>query len=243
MDIYSIKGKVNSIQTLGTLDGPGVRFIVFTQGCNMRCGCCHNPETWDISGGKEYTALEIAQNAEKYRAYFGVKGGITLSGGEPLIQSDFVKAVFTLCKQKGINTCLDTGGVIITGSVISALSVCDYVMLDIKYTNETDYIKYVGCSLSIPLDFLSQLQKMNIKTRIRQVIVPGINDTEENIYALYEILKNYNCVSLVELLPFKTICQAKYDELGIDFAFKNIPAANGEKVKELQNLINSLLEK
>ena len=159
-----IKGYVNSIQTLGTLDGPGVRFIVFMQGCNLRCGCCHNPETWTLNASEQYTPQEIVSKAERYREYFVEKGGITVSGGEPLLQAKFVKEIFKLCKQKGINTCLDTSGSIINEDVISLLDYTDYVLLDIKYTTDELYEKYVGCSIYKPLEFLQILNDINLFT-------------------------------------------------------------------------------
>ena len=241
MEFSKTVGRINSIQSMGTLDGPGVRFVAFMQGCPLRCGCCHNPETRDANLGQEYTAKAIADEAAKYKAYFGIKGGITLSGGEPLLQADFVKAVFTLCKENGINTCLDTSGFALNDEVLSALKVCDYVMLDIKYTTEQDYKQYVGCSLSMPIKFLEKLNELGIKTRIRQVIIPSLNDTDQNIQRLYEIIKPYSCVESVELLPFKTICQGKYDELGVKFPFEHIPPADRTKTLKLQEKIDLLL--
>ena len=143
----NIKGYIHSIQSLGTLDGPGVRFVVFLQGCNLRCKCCHNPDTWECGVGKEYTPEEIVSRALRFREYFGRDGGITVSGGEPLLQADFVRTVFELCHNEGINTCLDTSGSILTDKVKSLLSVTDRVLLDVKYTNDEDYLKNVGCSI------------------------------------------------------------------------------------------------
>ena len=129
----SVSGRVHSIQSLGTLDGPGVRFVVFTQGCNLRCGCCHNPDTWEMVGGKEYTAQELAEKALHYKEYFSEEGGITFSGGEPLLQPDFVRETFERCHDLGINTCMDTSGSIMNDSVKALLDVTDRVLLDIKY--------------------------------------------------------------------------------------------------------------
>ena len=125
----NLKGKINSIQTLGTVDGPGVRFVVFAQGCNLRCGCCHNPDTWDVFGGTEYSPLELAEKAEKYKGYFGKEGGVTLSGGEPLIQSEFSAEFFKECHKRNIHTCLDTSGSIINDSVKKLLDYTDLVLL------------------------------------------------------------------------------------------------------------------
>ena len=163
------RGKIHSIQSMGTVDGPGVRFVVFLQGCNLRCGCCHNPDTWLISEGKEITASEVVSRAERCRDYFGSEGGITLSGGEPLLQAEFACEIFSLCKEIGINTCLDTSGSLMNAEISRLLSLTDRVLLDVKYTNNEDYLKYAGCSLDAVLEFLGELDKRNIPTTLRQV--------------------------------------------------------------------------
>ena len=227
-------GIVHSIQSLGTVDGPGIRFVVFLKGCNLRCGCCHNPDTWDMSGGTEYTAEQIVEKAVRYKEYFGEQGGITLSGGEPLLQSEFAREVFSLCHKNGINTCLDTSGSLLNDQAKALLEVTDRVLLDIKYTTDADYEKYVGCSLSAPLEFLDYLDSKNIPTSIRQVIIPTLNDSEENIKALKSIADSHKNVDKTELLPFKKICQVKYDNLGTKFAFAHLP----EPDKALMDRLN-----
>ena len=233
-----IKGRIHSFQSLGTVDGPGIRFVVFMQGCNLRCSCCHNPDTWDMSQGTEYTAEEIIAKVLRFREYFGEKGGITLSGGEPLLQSDFAYEVFTLCHENGINTCLDTSGSILNDSVKKLLTVTDRVLLDIKYADDELYHKYVGCSLEKPLEFLSYLNEQSVPVTLRQVIVPTLNDTAENICFLNKLSKKYSCVDKTELLPFRKICQVKYDDLKIDFPFRDIPVPIKGKMDELNKLIN-----
>lgn len=230
-------GKISSIQTMGTLDGPGVRFTAFLQGCNLRCGCCHNPETWSVDGGEEYTPEALVEKVCRYTEYFGAEGGITLSGGEPLLQADFAKEVFRLCKEKGINTCIDTSGSIINQGVLELLCFTDRVLLDIKYTTDEYYKEYVGCSIEKPLEFLQILENKKIPTTVRQVIIPSLNDSGQNIEALNKLVKTYNCIDKIEFLPFKKICQTKYDSLGMDFRFKDIPSADIKKVKELEALI------
>ena len=232
-----IKGYVNSIQTLGTLDGPGVRFIVFMQGCNLRCGCCHNPETWALNKSEQYTPAQIVQKAERYREYFGQKGGITISGGEPLLQAKFVKEVFALCKKNGISTCLDTSGSIINEEVVSLLDYTDYVLLDIKYTSEEQYQKYVGCSFEKPLEFLKLLEQKEITVWLRQVIIPTLNNTKHNITELKRISEKYGCVEKVELLPFKKLCSSKYEKLGIPFKFAQIPEPDRAEMNKLNNML------
>ena len=232
-------GIVHSIQSLGTVDGPGIRFVVYLKGCNLRCGCCHNPDTWDMSGGTEYTAEQIVEKAVRYKEYFGEQGGITLSGGEPLLQSEFAREVFSLCHKNGINTCLDTSGSLLNDQAKALLEVTDRVLLDIKYTTDADYEKYVGCSLSAPLEFLDYLEAQKIPTTIRQVIIPTLNDSEENIKALKSIADSHKNVDKTELLPFKKICQVKYDNLGTKFAFAHLP----EPDKALMDRLNGFLFK
>ena len=174
---------------MGTLDGPGVRFVAFTQGCPLRCACCHNPETWGLNGGTVYTAEQVVNRALKYKEYFGKTGGITLSGGEPLLQPEFTAEIFKLCRENGINTCLDTSGCEPLADFV--LDYTDYCLLDIKYTTDEQYKKYVGCSLAQPTYFLKQLNDRNIPTRIRQVIIKGLNDTPESIKRLKELVSPF----------------------------------------------------
>ena len=235
-------GKINSVQTLGTLDGPGVRFVVFLQGCPLKCGYCHNPETQEPSGGTSFTADEIVNKALRYKEYFGKDGGITLSGGEPLLQADFCAEVFEKCHQNGINTCLDTSGCIINKAVESLVDLSDYIMLDIKFTNEQDYKEYVGCSMSAPLEFLQMLQRKNKRVRLRQVIVPTLNDNEENILKLGQIAKEFSCVEKIELLPFKKICKSKYDALNREFLFEKFETPTIKEISALQEKLNSLIK-
>ena len=232
-----ISGRIHSFQSLGTLDGPGVRFVVFMQGCPLRCGCCHNPDTQDVDGGKAYTPPEIVNKALRYREYFGELGGITLSGGEPILQADFAKTLFTLAKSKGINTCLDTSGCIMNNEVKELLTVTDRVLLDIKYTTDELYRKHVGCSLTPVLGFLDYLDNQGIKTTLRQVIIPTLNDSEENIIRLKEIAASHKCVDKIELLPFKKICQTKYDSMGIVFPFGHLPTPSRRMMEELNKLL------
>ena len=229
--------QVHSIQSLGTLDGPGVRFVVFTQGCPLRCKCCHNPDTWTLDGGQNFSAEELARRATRYKEYFGTAGGITVSGGEPLLQAAEVAQLFTLCKAEGIHTCLDTSGCILNDEVQGLLSVTDRVLLDIKYTNDADYHAHVGCSLTPVLDFLSELNRRNLPTTLRQVIIPGLNDDEDNICALAKIRAAHPCVDKVELLPFRKLCSTKYEAMSIPFPL----AANPEPTAAAMAKLNALL--
>ncbi len=237
MEKKPIVGRIHSIQSLGTVDGPGVRFVAFLQGCPLRCGCCHNPDTWDTQGGKEYTPRELVEKAARYREYFGATGGITLSGGEPLLQADFCREVFALCHEAGLHTCLDTSGCILNDSVRSLLQKTDRVLLDIKYTTDEDYRAYAGCSLASVLSFLSYLNEQGIPTTLRQVTVPTLNDSEDAIVALQEIARAHACVDRVELLPFRKICQVKYDNMGIPFPFGHLPEPKADRMKELEAIL------
>ena len=235
-------GFINSIQTLGTLDGPGVRYVVFLQGCPLRCGYCHNPETQENSGGKIFSSDDIIDKVVRYKEYFGKEGGITVSGGEPLLQAEFVAELFEKCHQNNVNTCLDTSGCIINEAVLKVLDLTDYVMLDIKFTNDDDYKKYVGCSLSKPLEFLKLLEGKNKNVKLRQVIVPTLNDDDENILKLSEIANSFSCVKQVELLPFKKICKSKYDAINREFEFEKFDVPVKESIDALQNKLNSLIK-
>ena len=218
-----IKGYVHSLQSLGTVDGPGVRFVVFFQGCKLRCKCCHNPDTWEMKGGTEYTAQEIVDKVLRYKSYFGKDGGITLSGGEPLLQAEFACEIFSLCRKNGINTCLDTSGSILNVNVKKLLELTDRVLLDWKYTTDEEYLQNVGCSIKKVEEFLSYLNERGIPVTLRQVIIPTVNDSEENILKLKEIIKKYPVINKTELLPFRKICSAKYDNMAIPFPFGIFP--------------------
>lgn len=231
-------GRLHSIQTLGTVDGPGVRFVAFLQGCPLRCGCCHNPDTWNPQEGTPTTPEELVEKALRYRTYWGTEGGITLSGGEPLMQAEFVREVFALCREQGVHTCLDTSGCLLTDTVKEVLALTDRVLLDYKYTTEQDYRAYVGCSLAPVQVFLAYLNERGIPTTLRQVTIPTLNDTPEAMTALKAVADAHPCVDKVELLPFRKICQVKYDQLGLPFPFAHLPEPTQEQMAKL----NSQLE-
>ena len=237
MTISPLHGRVHSIQSLGTLDGPGVRFVVFLQGCPLRCKCCHNPDTWDIDGGSVYEAEELVRRALRYKEYFGSEGGVTLSGGEPLLQAEFATEFFRLCKNAGLNTCLDTSGCILTPQTEALLDLTDRVLLDIKYTADEDYREKVGCSIKSPISFLERLNEKGIPVTLRQVIIPTVNDHEEQILRLKEIARRHPVIDKVELLPFRKICQVKYDSMGIPFPFGHLPEPTAEDMRRLEELL------
>lgn len=238
-----IMGHVHSIQTLGTLDGPGVRFVIFAQGCPLRCGCCHNPDTWDCRGGIEISAKELISRALRYREYFGQNGGITLSGGEPLMQPCFATELFKECRSRHLHTCLDTSGCILNDAVKELLSYTDRVLLDVKYSTDEDYRNYVGCPINTPLSFLHYLNQSKIPTTLRQVIIPGLNDTRKDLEFLSDLIRENKCVDHFELLPFKKICSVKYEKMGIPFRFSDIREATKEDVLHAEKELRALLSK
>ena len=237
MSEETLIGRVHSLQSMGTLDGPGVRFVVFLQGCPLRCKCCHNPDTWSFDGGREYTAEELIRRIVRFREYFGADGGVTVSGGEPLLQAVFVRELFLRCHDEGIHTCLDTSGCILNDDVEALLAVTDRVLLDVKYTSDKEYRENVGCGIAQPMRFLARLQTLEIPTTLRQVIIPTLNDSEENILALKAIAKAHLCVDGVELLPFRKICTVKYEQMGIPFPLQDLPEPAKERMAILEGLL------
>ncbi len=230
---------IHSIQTLGTLDGPGVRFVAFLQGCPLRCGCCHNPDTWACREGRVYTAQELLAYAERYRAYFGEAGGVTLSGGEPLLQDEFCHAFFAGCREKSLHTCLDTAGCFWGDGVEKVLQVTDRVLLDIKYSTDALYHEYVGCSIDAPLQFLQHLNEMGVPTTLRSVIIPTLNDNDSHARFLRDLADAHACVDGVELLPFRKICETKYESMGIPFRFAHLPTPDHETMAHLQGICSN----
>ena len=206
---------------MGTVDGPGIRCVVFMQGCPLRCKCCHNPDTWDFNGGYEADSGELAKKILRYKAYFGKKGGVTVSGGEPLCQAEFTLDLFRQCHKNGINTCLDTSGCRLDEGAKALLKETDLVLLDYKYSRDEDYLKYTLCKKENVLNFLFYLEKNKIPAIIRRVIIPGLNDDEESYRDLANVTKWHTCVLKTELLPFRKLCLEKYEQMGLDFPLKN----------------------
>ncbi len=227
-------GRIHSFQSLGTVDGPGVRTVVFLQGCPLRCICCHNPDTWEFEGGQACTVDDLVAKILRYRAYFGREGGVTVSGGEPLCQAAFVTELFRRLGQHGIHTALDTSGYVLNKQVRELLAVTDLVLLDVKYTDPTDYLRYTGCEMARVEDFLSYLEEQGKPTWIRHVLIPGYNDEEESLAKLAALRGRYACIQKIELLPFRKLCLEKYRELGIPFPLEDTPEMSAERTAELK---------
>lgn len=232
-----VKGRVSSEESMGLVDGPGIRYVVFLQGCHLRCKYCHNPETWDMVGESYFTtAKKLVDKIEKYKAYFGEDGGVTFSGGEPLLQPEFLLECLEECKRRGINTAIDTAGVGF-GNYDEILKFCDLVILDIKAVDEDDYKELTGQKMDRFKEFLSACQKNGKKLWLRQVIVPGTNDTEQNIDKLAKFIKTIKNVERVELLPYKTMGEVKYKKLGLRYRLVGLAEMNEEECKRLETVL------
>ncbi|MBP5490807.1 MAG: pyruvate formate lyase-activating protein [Lachnospiraceae bacterium] len=246
-----IKGRIHSFQSLGAVDGPGLRFVIFLQGCPLRCMYCHNPDTWNRSGGTEYTVDEVVAKVLRYRTYFGEDGGVTVSGGEALLQAPFVTELFRRLKAEGIHTCLDTSGLTHAGSGDSAdgdeailtalLCVTDLVICDIKFTYEEDYLAHTLGSLASVLYFLSLTQAASVPLWVRHVVVPGHTDSKEEVRAMVTLAMQYRNLRRIELLPFRKLCITKYESLRIPFPCADIPECPEAAIRELQNIIPETL--
>ncbi len=226
--------KVSSIQTLGTLDGPGIRFVVFLKGCPLRCMYCHNPETWADDEYQIYNVDDLVNMIMRYTPYFGKDGGVSVSGGEPLVQAAALIGLFKKLKNLNINIVLDTSGCLWNDDVSELLKYVDLCILDIKHTDKEEYFRLTKGNLCDTLYFLNMLEKRGIDTWIRQVIVNGLNDDVKQLSCLRELTQQYKCVKKVELLGFKNICKTKYERLNILFPMGNIAETESKKVEQLQ---------
>lgn len=236
-----ITGKIKQIETMGLHDGPGVRVVVFMQGCPLRCLYCHNPEMWAINEGTSYTPEELCQFILKYKAYFGDEGGVTFSGGEPLMQPEFLCACLKLCKENSINTCLDTSGVGDIKYNEEILSYVDLVIYDIKAIDADKYKYITGCSIATTEAFLNLCQKLNKKLWLRSVIVPGINDNDEYISKLSVYIKKLTNVEKIELLPYHTMGKSKYKNLNIGYVLESTIAMDTKKCQMMEEKLLKLL--
>ena len=230
-------GRVHSFESFGTVDGPGIRFVVFMQGCPLRCKYCHNPDTWNVAGGKEYEASEVATQVLKYKNYFGDKGGVTVSGGEPLLQIEFVTELFTILKKKGLHTCVDTSGISFQKDnpkqierFEKLLEVTDLFLLDIKHIDEAGCKTLTGQSNENTLAFAKYLSEKGKKVWIRQVIVPGYTDDEDTLTKTRAFIDTLKNVEKVEVLPYHTLGVVKYEKLGLEYPLAGVEAPKKERV-------------
>lgn len=236
-------GRIHSFESFGTVDGPGIRFVVFLQGCPLRCRYCHNPDTWN-AGGEEYTAEEIVSRALRYKNYFGEKGGVTVTGGEPLVQIDFVIELFTILKEKGIHTCVDTSGITFNPDSQQSvdkhkalLKVSDLFLLDIKHIDEEACKKLTGHSNKNTLAFAKFLSENGKPVWIRQVLVPNITDDEQSLKRTREFIDTLKTVEKVEVLPYHTMGTVKYEKLGLEYPLKGVEAPTKESVEKAKRIL------
>ena len=231
--------KIHSLETFGTVDGPGVRFVVFFQGCPMRCLYCHNPDTWNVEGGQEMTADEILSRFERNRSYYR-SGGITATGGEPMLQIDFLTELFTKAKERKIHTCLDTSGILfpkMREKTVALMAVTDLVMLDIKHIREEEHKKLTGHSNAGILEFARHLDSIGKPVWIRHVVVPGITFDRNELTELGKFLKTLHNIEKLEVLPYHSMGKVKYDQLGIDYSLKDTPQLTKAQAKEAEEII------
>ncbi|MBQ9212755.1 MAG: pyruvate formate lyase-activating protein [Bacteroidales bacterium] len=237
-------GKIHSIETFGTVDGPGIRFVVFLQGCPLRCLFCHNPDTWNVNAPVKYEMSEdeLFKEMKRYKSFIK-SGGVTFSGGEPLMQADFVENFFRICKENSFHTTLDTSGYIFSEKVVNVLNYTDLVLLDIKTLDANLHEKYTSKPLDNTLKFLDYLEKISKPVWIRHVVVPTYTDDDEKLSLLANFLKKYSVVQKVELLPFHTLGFFKYENLGITNPLKHLEDLSDDRIKNARNIFKTILEK
>ncbi len=240
---YSGLGLIHSTESFGSVDGPGVRFVVFMQGCKMRCKYCHNPDTWFPQKGQWITSDELLKKALRYKSYWGDKGGITVSGGEPLLQIDFLIDFFKKAKEKGINTVLDTSGNPFTSAnpfydkFNELMKFTDLVMLDIKHINSDEHKRLTGFDNKNILEMAMYLSKIQKPMWIRHVLVPKITDNDEYLYQLRDFISSLNNVDRVEVLPYHSLGEYKWQELVIDYQLKGINPPSKERIENAEKIL------
>ena len=245
-----MKGRVHSIETCGTVDGPGIRYIVFLQGCLLRCQFCHNPDTWELNGGKEMTVEEIISEVKDYIPYMKYSGGgITVSGGEPLIQKEFITALFKECKKLGVHTAIDSsGGCFVNSphyieSLSDLFSVTDLVLLDLKQIDAEKHKKLTGLKNDHILDFAKLLSERNVPVWIRHVLVPGITTDEENLINLSGFISNLNNVEKIEILPYHKLGVYKWKELNLPYPLEGVDPPSDEMVRKANEILQRGMKK
>ncbi|MDD2627976.1 MAG: pyruvate formate-lyase-activating protein [Clostridia bacterium] len=241
----NIKGKIHSFENFGTVDGPGIRFVIFMQGCEFRCKFCHNPDTWDKKAGDEYTAKEVMNEIMKYSVYYKKSnGGITVSGGEPLLQLEFILQLFKLAKEEGLHTTIDTAGNIdltdkdVKEEINKLLNVTDLMLLDLKEMNEEKHIKLTGKSNKNTISFAKYLEEKNMPTVLRYVYIKGINDAKDTLDKLKEIKQKYKNIIEIDVLGYHKMGEYKWKEMGIKNELKDIKASTKNEVDDLKIWLN-----
>lgn len=233
-------GRIHSVESLGTVDGPGIRFIVFTQGCPLRCLYCHNPDTWNRKDGKEVSVTELVEEIKQYLPYMKASnGGVTVSGGEPLLQPEFILELFKECKKLGITTALDTAGSVIPHNLDELLAVTDLVLLDVKHIDPEEHLSLTGMSNVNPRKFASLLNEKQIPVWIRHVLVPGYTDSEKSLRQLGDYIRSFTNVEKVDILPYHKMGEYKWEALGLTNQLTHItPPAQAEVDKAYQLIMN-----
>lgn len=234
-------GRIHSFESFGTVDGPGIRFVVFMQGCPMRCKYCHNPDTWNFDGGKTYSAQEVATRALKYKNYYKNGGGITVSGGEPLAQAEFVAELFKIMKENGIHTAIDTSGITFTPQnkqkIDEVLRFCDLVLLDIKHIDDDKHKDLTGVSNANVLNFAKYLSDVGKKVWIRHVLVPQLTDDDNYLKGLKAFISTLSNVEKIEVLPYHNMGEAKYDKLKINYPLKGVNPPDKQRVINAKGIL------
>lgn len=230
-------GRIHSLESLGTVDGPGIRFVVFMQGCPLRCQFCHNPDTWDVQTGKEYTPEDLMKEIRLYKSYMKrSNGGVTFTGGEPLLQAEFILEVAKICKKEGISIAVDTSGFIMNDAVKEVLNYTDLLMLDIKNYDAKVYKEVTGVNLAPTLQFLDYLKENNINTWIRYVLVPGLTDNLDAIRGLSTHLDQYPNIEKIEVLGFHKMGEYKWKELGIEYKLGDTNAPSNDLIRQVREI-------
>ncbi|KEI01028.1 pyruvate formate lyase-activating protein [Clostridium botulinum C/D str. Sp77] len=232
-------GRIHSFESMGLVDGPGIRNVVFFQGCPLRCSFCHNPDTWDFNGGYEISPEDLVKKIIRFKPYFKNNGGVTFSGGEPLMQPKFLLEALKLCKENNIHTAIDTSGY---GSeyLDELLKFTDLIILDIKHIDEHNFKSLTGVSINKLFNFIAILNKSKCRVWIRHVVIPGITDSIEHIESLKSIIKTIRNVDKIELLPYHTLGSHKYESLNFDYKLKHLEPMDKTKLKVLQKTLNKI---
>lgn len=234
--------RVHSIETFGTHEGPGIRFVVFLQGCHLRCLYCHNPDTWNLKGGKEYPVDYILKKAVDEIPYYGKKGGITVSGGEPLLQREALYELFKKAHEEGIHTTLDTNGSVLDDKTKKLLEETDLILLDIKHIDDEHHKKLTGISNYVPLLFADYLELIGKPFWVRYVLVPGYTDQKKFIKKLGEKLSSYKHLERLEILPYHVYGKYKYEALGLSYPLKNVDVPTTSQVEEAQHILSRYID-